>query len=46
MKTLARFIQQKREELGLTQGGLAQLSFVSLEIIEEVEDPEKIRVLY
>ena len=38
MKTLARFIQTKREELGLTQNGLAQLSFVPLEIIEEVED--------
>ena len=38
MKTLARFIQNKREEIGLTQSGLAQLANVDLEIIEEVED--------
>lgn len=37
MKTLARFIQIKREELGLTQKGLAIAANVPLEIIEEVE---------
>ena len=37
MKTLARFIQIKREEIGLTQKGLAIAANVPLEIIEEVE---------
>lgn len=38
MKTLARFIQNRREEMGLTQNGLAQMANVPLEIVEEVED--------
>ena len=38
MKTLARFIQNKRQELDLTQNGLAILANIPLEIIEEVED--------
>ena len=38
MKTLARFIQNKREEIGLTQSGLAQMANIDLEIVEEVED--------
>lgn len=38
MKTLARFIQNKRKELDMTQKGLAIASNVPLEIIEEVED--------
>lgn len=37
MKTLARFIQNKREELGLTQKGLAINANIPVEIIEEVE---------
>lgn len=37
MKTLARFIQSKRDELGLTQKGLAIAANVPLEIVEEVE---------
>ncbi len=37
METLARFIQKKRNELGLTQQGLAIAANVPLEIIEEVE---------
>ena len=37
MKTLARFIQTKREELGLTQKGLAIAANIPLETIEEVE---------
>lgn len=37
MKTLARFIQTKREDLGLTQKGLAIAANVPLETIEEVE---------
>ena len=37
MKTLARFIQIKREELGLTQKGLAIAANVPVSIIEEVE---------
>ena len=38
MKTLARYIQKKREELDITQKGLAILSNIPLEIIEEIED--------
>lgn len=38
MKTLARFIQNKRDELGLTQKGLAIAANVSIDVIEEVED--------
>ena len=38
MKTLARFIQKKREELGYTQKGLSISANIPLEIIEEVED--------
>jgi transcriptional regulator with XRE-family HTH domain len=37
MKTLARFIQKKREELGFTQKGLAIAANIPLEIVEEVE---------
>lgn len=37
MKTLARFIQTKREELGFTQKGLAIAANIPLTIIEEVE---------
>lgn len=37
MKTLARFIQIKREELGFTQKGLAIAANIPLETIEEVE---------
>ena len=37
MKTLARFIQIKREELGLTQKGLAIAANIPLAIVEEVE---------
>ena len=38
MKTLARFIQEKRKDLDMTQKGLAIASNLPLEIIEEVED--------
>ena len=37
MKTLARFIQIKREELGLTQKGLAIAANIPVSIVEEVE---------
>lgn len=37
MKTLARFIQLKREELGFTQKGLAIAANIPMEIVEEVE---------
>ncbi len=42
MKTLARFIQIKREELGLTQTGLALAANISVEIIEEIEDGKEL----
>ena len=38
MKTLARFIQSKRNELDMTQKGLAIAANLPLEIIEEIED--------
>lgn len=37
MKTLARFIQLKREELGFTQKGLSIAANIPVEVIEEVE---------
>jgi transcriptional regulator with XRE-family HTH domain len=37
METLARFIQKKRENLGLTRQSLAILANVPLEVVEEVE---------
>lgn len=42
MKTLARFIQTKREELGLTQKGLAIAANIPVEVIEEVEDGKEL----
>ena len=42
MKTLARFIQTKREELGLTQTGLAIAANIPVETIEEVEDDKEL----
>lgn len=38
MKTLARFIQEKRKDLDMTQKGLAIAANLPLEVIEEVED--------
>ncbi len=38
MKTLAKFIQQKREELGFTVKGLAIASNISQNDIEEIEE--------
>lgn len=38
METLAKFIQQKREELGYTVKGLAIASNISLNDIEEIEE--------
>ena len=37
MKTLAQFIQQKRDNLGLSAKGLAMQSNLPLETIEEIE---------
>ncbi len=37
MKTLARFIQTKRNEMGYTQKGLAIAANISVDIVEEVE---------
>ena len=37
MQTLARFIQNKRNELGLTQKGLAIAANIPPEDVEEVE---------
>ena len=38
MKTLARFVQERREQVGLSVTGLAKRSNVDAEIIEEIED--------
>ena len=37
MKTLARFIQSKRDEMGFTQKGLAVAANISVNIVEEIE---------
>lgn len=42
MDTLARFIQKKRENLGLTRQGLAIAANIPLEIVEEVEDGKEL----
>lgn len=36
-KTLAQFIQQKREDLGLSTGGLAKKCNVELTLLEQIE---------
>ena len=42
MKTLARFIQERREQVGLSVGGLAKKSNISPEIIEEIESGKEL----
>jgi len=42
MNTLARFIQKKREDLGLTQKGLAIAANISVETVEEIEDGKEL----
>lgn len=37
MQTLAQFIQQKRDNLGLSPSGLARKSNVRLDVIEDIE---------
>ena len=37
MKTLAQFIQEKRDNLGLSPKGLAMLANIPLELIEDIE---------
>ncbi len=42
MKTLARFVQERREQVGLSVGGLAKKSNISPEIIEEIESGKEL----
>ena len=42
MKTLARFIQERREQVGLSVTGLARKSNISAEIIEEIESGKEL----
>ena len=42
MKTLARFIQERREQAGLSVTGLAKKSNISNEIIEEIESGKEL----
>ena len=42
MKTLARFIQERREQAGLSVTGLAKKSNVNPEIIEEIESGKEL----
>lgn len=42
MKTLARFIQERREQVGLSVTGLAKKSNVNPEIIEEIESGKEL----
>lgn len=37
MKTLAQFVQKKRDNLGLSPKGLALVSNLDLQIIEDIE---------
>lgn len=37
MKTLAQFVQKKRDDLGLSAKGLAMVSNLDLSVIEEIE---------
>ena len=42
MKTLARFVQERREQVGLSVTGLAKKCNVSAEIIEEIESGKEL----
>lgn len=42
MKTLARFVQERREQVGLSVSGLAKKSNIALEIIEEIESGKEL----
>jgi len=42
MKTLAEFIREKREQVGLTQSALAKKCNVDLEVIEKIESAEEL----
>ena len=41
-KTLAQFVQQKREKLGLTTGGLSQKCHVDQDMLEKIEAGEEL----
>lgn len=42
MKTLARFVQERREQVGLSVTGLAKKTNLSPEIIEEIESGKEL----
>ena len=42
MKTLARFVQERREQVGLSVTGLAKRCNISPEIIEEIESGKEL----
>ena len=42
MKTLARFVQERREKVGLSVTGLAKRSNIEPEIIEEIESGKEL----
>lgn len=42
MKTLARFVQERREQVGLSVTGLAKKSNIAPEIIEEIESGKEL----
>ena len=42
MKTLARFIQERREQVGLSVTGLAKRSNIAPEIIDEIESGKEL----
>ena len=41
-KSLAQFVQQKREKLGLSTGGLAQRCHLELDLLERIESGEEL----
>ena len=42
MKTLARFVQERREQVGLSVTGLAKKTNLAPEIIEEIESGKEL----
>lgn len=41
-KTLAQFVQEKRENAGLSQGGLAKKCHLELDLIEKIESGQEL----
>jgi len=42
MKSLAQFVSERREQLGLSQGGLASRSGLSLDVVSDIESAREL----